>query len=240
MSVLGVMPWLDVDLEDEDGIALQKRKYPRTAQRDIDIAAVQVPHISNFTDFNALAVRSDVRVRYVRYPQELVGAGLVILHGSKNTLGDLAWLRESGMAHAVLQSHQQNVPVMGICGGYQMLGDTIIDEVELGMGTQPGLGLLHTVPRFVQRKTTAQMASASGIKVQGYEIHMGETRLTSDCGPALFLEKEGERIADGAISADGQVIGTYLHGLFDSDASTHAMVDGLRQRKGLAPLDVAL
>jgi adenosylcobyric acid synthase len=141
---------------------------------------------------------------------------------------------------------------MGICGGYQMLGDTIIDEVESGLGTQPGLGLLHTVTRFAQRKTTtqvsAQMASAlpawlksaAGIKVQGYEIHMGETQLTSDGSPALFLEKEGERIADGAISADGQVIGTYLHGLFDNDAFTRAMVDGLRQRKGLAPLDVAV
>jgi adenosylcobyric acid synthase len=252
VPVLGVMPWLEVDLEDEDGVALQKGKYLRAAQRDIDIAVVQVPHIANFTDFNALAAQPDVRVRYVRYPQELAGADLVILPGSKNTLGDLAWLRESGMAHAVLQLHQQNVPVMGICGGYQMLGDTIIDEVESGLGTQPGLGLLHTVTRFARRKTTtqvsAQMASAlpawlksaAGIKVQGYEIHMGETRLTSDDSPALFLEKEGERIADGAISADGQVIGTYLHGLFDNDAFTRAMVDGLRQRKGLAPLDVAV
>ncbi|MBV8042424.1 cobyric acid synthase [Pluralibacter sp.] len=252
VPVLGVMPWLDVDLEDEDGVALQKGKYRRTAQRDIDIAVVQVPHISNFTDFNALAAQPDVRVRYVRHPQELVGADLVILPGSKNTLGDLVWLRESGMAHAVLQAHRQDVPIVGICGGYQMLGETIIDEVESGLGTQPGLGLLNTVTHFAQHKTTTQVSAqmvvslpewlnaASGTVVQGYEIHMGETQLASGCRPALFLEKNGERIADGAISDDGQVIGTYLHGLFDNDIFTRAMIDGLRQRKGLAPLDVAV
>ncbi|ADO48035.1 cobyric acid synthase [[Enterobacter] lignolyticus] len=252
VPVLGVMPWLDVDLEDEDGVALQKGKYRQTAQREIDIAVVQVPHISNFTDFNALAAQPDVRVRYVRYPHELAQADLVILPGSKNTLGDLVWLRESGMAHAVLQAHRQQVPVMGICGGYQMLGDTIIDEVESGLGTMPGLGMLNTVTHFAQRKTTTQVSAqmalslpawltqASGVRVQGYEIHMGETQLASGCRPALFLEKDGERVADGAISDDGTVLGTYLHGLFDNDAFTRAMVDGLRQRKGLAPLDVAV
>jgi adenosylcobyric acid synthase len=153
VPVLGVMPWLEVDLEDEDGVALQGQVL-RTDKRDIDIAVVQMPHISNFTDFNALAAQPDVRVRYVRQPEELAGADLVILPGSKNTLGDLVWLRESGMAHAVVQLHRNNVPVVGICGGYQMLGETIIDEVESGLGTLPGLGLLNTVTHFAQHKTT--------------------------------------------------------------------------------------
>ncbi len=249
VPVLGVMPWLDVDLEDEDGVALQKGKYLRTDKRDIDIAVVQIPHISNFTDFNALAAQPDVRVRYVRQPEELAGADLVILPGSKNTLGDLVWLRESGMAHGVVQLHRNNVPVVGICGGYQMLGDTIIDEVESGLGTLPGLGLLNTVTHFAQHKTTTlvegQMSSslpdwlagAADLSVRGYEIHMGETVLTEECRSVMTLRKDGGNVADGAVTADGLAFGTYLHGLFDSDEFTRALVNGLRERKGLAPLD---
>lgn len=249
VPVLGVMPWLDVDLEDEDGVALQKGKYLRTDKRDIDIAVVQIPHISNFTDFNALAAQPDVRVRYVRQPEELAGADLVILPGSKNTLGDLVWLRESGMAHGVVQLHRNNVPVVGICGGYQMLGDTIIDEVESGLGTLPGLGLLNTVTHFAQHKTTTlvegQMSSplpdwlagTAGLSVRGYEIHMGETALTEECRSVMTLRKDGGNVADGAVTADGLAFGTYLHGLFDSDEFTRALVNGLRERKGLAPLD---
>lgn len=252
VPVLGVMPWLDVDLEDEDGVALQAGKYHRTDRRDIDIAVVHLPHIANFTDFNALAAQPDVRVRYVRDPQALADADLVILPGSKNTLGDLCWLRESGMAHAVEQARQRKVPLLGICGGYQMLGETIIDEVESGLGTQPGLGVLKTVTHFAQHKTTTQvqatlgtnlpewLADAAGLRVSGYEIHMGETRREAGCPPLLQLHKAGQSVEDGAISDDGLAFGTYLHGLFDSDAFTRALLNGLRQRKGLAPLDSAL
>ncbi|MDN8599670.1 cobyric acid synthase [Citrobacter sp. S2-9] len=250
VPVLGVMPWLDVDLEDEDGVALQKGKYLRTEKRDIDIAVVQLPHISNFTDFNALAAQPDVRVRYVRHPEELETVDLVLLPGSKNTLGDLVWMRESGMAHAVLQAHQRSVPIMGICGGYQILGDTIIDEVESGLGTLPGLGLLNTVTHFAQHKTTTQveatmspalpgwLAAASSLPVRGYEIHMGETALNEDCRSVMQLRKNGQHVADGAVTEDGLAFGTYLHGLFDSDDFTRALINGLRVRKGLEPLDM--
>ncbi|CBG88854.1 cobyric acid synthase [Citrobacter rodentium] len=252
VPVLGVMPWLEVDLEDEDGVALQKGKYLRTDRRDIDIAVIQLPHIANFTDFNALAAQPDVRVRYVCQPEELLDADLLILPGSKNTLGDLRWLRESGMAHAVTLAQRRNVPVFGICGGYQMLGETIIDEVESGLGTQPGLGLLDTVTHFARHKTTTLLnatmaaslpdwlAAVAGLPVRGYEIHMGETTLAGACQPVMQLQKNGEAVADGAVSADGLAFGTYLHGLFDSDAFTRALVNGLRRRKGLAPLDLAI
>lgn len=252
VPVLGVMPWLDVDLEDEDGVALQRGKYLRTSQRDIEIAVVQLPHISNFTDFNALSAQPDVRVRYVSDADALDGVDLVILPGSKNTLGDLTWMRESALAQKVLTLHQRGVPIIGICGGYQMLGDTLFDDVESGLGKLPGLGLLPTVTRFASRKTTTQvsaemaaslpgwMAGASGMAVRGYEIHMGETTLDETCRPALSLQKNGEMIADGAVSPDGLVFGTYLHGLFDSDAFTRAIVDGLRARKGLPPLNATL
>lgn len=249
VPVLGVMPWLEVDTEDEDSVVLQQGKYLRTDKRDIDIVVIQLPHISNFTDFNALAAQPDVRVRYVRHPAQLVGVDLVILPGSKNTPGDLVWLRESGMAQGILQAHCQNAPILGICGGYQMLGEIIIDEVESDPAL-PGLGLLNTATHFARCKTTTQvfaklamslpkwLKQASGMVVRGYEIHRGETRLTSDCRPFLFLEKNGQRIADGAISDDGQILGTYLHGLFDNDVFTRAMVNGLRERKGLPPSEV--
>ncbi len=140
MPVLGVMPWLDVDLEDEDGVALQAGKYHRTDRRDIDIAVVHLPHIANFTDFNALAAQPDVRVRYVRDPQALADADLVILPGSKNTLGDLCWLRESGMAHAVEQARQRKVPLLGICGGYQMLAKPLSMRWSLALAPSPDWG----------------------------------------------------------------------------------------------------
>lgn len=124
--------------------------------------------------------------------------------------------------------------------------------MESGLGTQPGLGVLKTVTHFAQRKTTTQvqatleanlpdwLADAAGLRVSGYEIHMGETRREAGCAPLLQLHKAGQSVADGAVSDDGLAFGTYLHGLFDNDAFTRALVNGLRQRKGLAPLDSAL
>lgn len=252
VPVIGVMPWLEVDLEEEDGVALQRTRQTARGDRPIDIAVIQLPHIANFTDFNALSAQPDVRVRYVCHPDELAASDLLILPGSKNTLGDLNWLRQSGLAQALLSAHRNGTPVMGICGGYQMLGESIIDDVESGLGRQPGLGLLETVTRFARQKTTTQvsgrlqsglpgwLAPLSGLPVSGYEIHMGETELAAQSAAALSLEKEGLSVADGAVSPDGLVFGTYLHGLFDSDSFTRAVVNGLRQRKGLAPLDVAL
>ncbi|MFK3706871.1 cobyric acid synthase [Klebsiella sp. NPDC088457] len=250
VPVLGVLPWLEIDLEDEDSVALQKGKYPGSAKREIDIAVVQLPHTSNFTDFNALAAQPDVRVRYVRYPQDLAASDLIILPGSKNTLGDLVWLRESGMEQGILQAHRQGIPVLGICGGYQILGETISDDVESGLGELAGLGLLNTVTRFARHKTTTRveatmsaalpgwLAGAGALKVRGYEIHMGETTLQGDCQPLMRLEKNGQPVADGAMTEDGLAFGTYLHGLFDSDDFTRALVNGLRERKGLPALDV--
>jgi adenosylcobyric acid synthase len=179
VPVLGVMPWLEVDLEDEDGVALQRGKYLRTGERAIDIAVVQLPHISNFTDFNALAAQPDVRVHYVRSPQELHNTDFIILPGSKNTLGDLAWLQESGLAQAVLQQHRQGVPVLGVCGGYQMLGETIVDEVESGLGTLPGLGLLNTVTHFAQNKTTTLVAASVQGELPGLLAGCGHLACTA-------------------------------------------------------------
>lgn len=245
VPVVGVMPWLDIDLEDEDGVALQRGKYAHSDKRELNIVVVQLPHIANFTDFNALAAQPDARVRYVSRAHDLAGADLLILPGSKNTLGDLQWLRESGLADALIAQHEKRVPVIGICGGYQMLGGEIIDEVESGLGAAQGLGLLDVATRFAQEKTTLRvygesltlpgiLACVSGLALQGYEIHMGETTLGKTTQPFARL---GEDKRDGAVSADGLVMGSYLHGLFDSGAFTRALLDGLRRCKGLAPFD---
>ncbi|MCK1968905.1 cobyric acid synthase [Franconibacter sp. IITDAS19] len=245
VPVVGVMPWLDIDLEDEDGVALQRGKYAHSDKRELNIVVVQLPHISNFTDFNALAAQPDARVRYVSRAHDLAGADLLILPGSKNTLGDLQWLRESGFADALIAQHKKRVPVIGICGGYQMLGGEIIDEVESGLGAAQGLGLLDVTTRFAHEKTTLRvygksltlpgmLACVSGLALQGYEIHMGETTLGKTTLPFARL---GEDKRDGAVSADGLVMGSYLHGLFDSGAFTRALLDGLRRCKGLAPFD---
>lgn len=253
VPVLGVMPWLDVDLEEEDSVAMQRGLYRHIGDRPVTIAVAQLPHLSNFTDLNALAAQPDVRVRYARTPEELADADLIILPGSKNTLGDLNWLRQSGLAQALLARHREGTPVMGICGGYQMLGETITDEIESGLGVLPGLGLLATDTLFAPEKTTEQtrarlqtalpgwLASVSGMDISGYEIHMGTTTRHAHCRAALELHRpDGSTLADGAVSNDGLVFGTYLHGLFDSDAFTRGIVNALRQRKGLSALDVTV
>jgi len=252
VPVVGVMPWLALDLEEEDSVALQRVHPRRSGERDITVAVVQLPHISNFTDFNALAAQPDVRVRYVRSPAELQGSDLLILPGSKNTLSDLDWLRESGLAQAVVNAHRAGVPVIGVCGGYQMLGETLIDEIESGLGRMPGLGLLNTLTRFAATKTTTQLearlvdtlpgwlAPCGGFTLQGYEIHMGETTILGEEAAPLCLQRAGGQVADGSVSHDGLVFGTYLHGLFDNDAFTRALINSLRQRKGLAALNIAL
>ncbi|AFJ46594.1 cobyric acid synthase CbiP [Shimwellia blattae DSM 4481 = NBRC 105725] len=240
VPVIGVMPWLDIDLEDEDGVAIQRGKYHHMPQQALDIAVVQLPHISNFTDFNPLAAQPDVRVRYIRHPAELEGADLVILPGSKNTLGDLQWLHHTGMAEALGRWREAGHPLFGICGGYQLLGRQIDDDVESGLGSLPGLGLLAVTTRFARDKVTVRtrarvlpglLDDSGGHPVAGYEIHMGTTLVAPGVRPLLALEEGGE---DGAISADGLVAGCYLHGIFDNTGFTRTLLDALRRRKGLA------
>ncbi|PWC13632.1 cobyric acid synthase CobQ [Brenneria roseae subsp. americana] len=252
VPVIGVMPWLNIELEDEDSVALQTGKYAGTPQNVLDIAVVRLPHIANFTDFNALAAQPDVRLRYVATASALAEADLIILPGSKNTLGDLQWLQQSGLAHALQAQHQSGVSVVGICGGYQMLGKHIIDGVESGVARMDGLGLLDVDTVFAEQKVTTRvtgscrpqlpglLASCTGLPVAGYEIHMGESRLGPQAEPFVCLtQRNGQATArfDGAVNADGSVMGSYLHGLFDNDEFTRALLNTLRQRKGLAAFD---
>jgi adenosylcobyric acid synthase len=253
VPVLGVMPWLSIDLEDEDGVALQNGKYsPTIGVRELDIAVIQLPHIANFTDFNALAAQPDVGLRYVSHPAALAGADLIILPGSKNTLGDLQWLQQSGLAAALQRQHQAGVPIIGICGGYQMLGKQIVDGVESGVAQMAGLGLLDVETQFASEKVTTQVsarcqATLPGMlagcveqPVAGYEIHMGASRLGAEAQPFACISLrngEPESTFEGAVNSTGDVLGSYIHGLFDSGPFCRALLNGLRLRKGLAIFD---
>lgn len=256
IPVIGVVPYLDVDLEEEDGVALQpeKLRHQLGIESDadkLDIAVIKVPRISNFTDFNALAAQPDVNLRYVAKVSQLGNPDLIILPGSKNTLADLTHLNECGLSAAIVQKAKQGCAVLGVCGGYQMLGKTLIDGVESGIDQMDGLGLLDTVTKFAQSKHTTQVKgkilshndglfkSVAGIELNGYEIHMGETDISGDMKPFVEIQSRNHQsvsISDGAVTQDGLIAGTYIHGLFDHGLFTRHFLNQLRLRKGLTPL----
>ena len=239
--VLGVVPMLDVDVDDED--SLSQRLEQRPAKKGlIDIAVIRLPRLSNFTDFNALERMEEVTLRYVRSPKELGKPDLVILPGTKNTMDDLRWLRESGLETVILKHAAAGGAVVGICGGYQMLGRTVSDpEGVEGGGTLPGLGLLPTETVFLGEKTRTRVegvfttgsglfAALSGVPFAGYEIHMGVTTID---GPTLVQIKSqtGAEKADGCCA--GNVWGSYVHGIFDRASCAEAVVNCLRRARGL-------
>lgn len=231
VPVLGVMPYLDLDIPSEDSVSLGDKKS-RAGGPLPEIAVIRLPRISNFTDFEPL--ERQARVRYVSLSERLGRPDAIIIPGTKNTVSDLREMQEKGMADQIRSC--VNTPVLGICGGYQMLGREIIDcGVEDTVGTIPGLGLLDAVTRFdLYEKKTVQvkkvvtgggpiLESIRGQPVTGYEIHMG---VTSPSGANAFGD-------DGAVSENGMVIGTYLHGLFENDNFRYAFLDFLFRRKGL-------
>ena len=221
IPVVGVVPLTPLDIDDEDSLS---DRLTHTGQKGgIDLAVIRLPHISNFTDFNVFERMDGVSLRYVGSAGELGTPDLIFLPGTKNTMDDLTWLRESGMETAVLRCAEQKVPVVGICGGYQMLGELLEDPdgVEHG-GSMRGMGLLHTKTVFSRAKTRTQIQGRvntvsicgefAGREVQGYEIHMGRTEKTGDCQETIYLE-DGR--LDGLSNPEGTVFGTYLHGIFD-------------------------
>lgn len=244
LPVLGVVPHLkDLRIADEDSLSLCGARRGAFGAGGVRIAVVRLPHISNFDDFAPLEAEPGAEVRYVTEPAAAAEAALLILPGTKATVADLAWLRERGFAAAIAERARRGAPVLGVCGGCQMLGERIEDPegVEGAAATVDGLGLLPLATRFgpgkITEQGTARAAAASFLTdaldpdeaLSGYEIHMGEVRRTNP-GPAAFALARGSGrapISDGAVSANGRVVGTMLHGLFESAALRRALLASL-------------
>jgi adenosylcobyric acid synthase len=266
---MGVIPHIhDVGLDEEDGVALEDRRTAARAwnglratstdrERPLRIGVIALPHMANFTDFGALMHEPSVEVAFLERAADLEDADVAIVPGTKSTLDDLRWLRRAGFADALVARSASRRPLVGICGGLQMLGDEVSDPagVESG-GVEAGVSLLHIQTELSTTKTTVPASAAwsdlrlfgesvGPVSAAGYEIHMGETRYGDGTLPFAELRRVGSAgvVADGASVKDGFVFGTYLHGLFDSDSFRHAFIRAARAAAGLTPpaelIDVA-
>ena len=233
VPVVGVLPYLELRLEDEDSLT---ERFDHRREGLIDIAVIRYPRISNFTDFNVFEQNPNVTVRYVASEEELHHPDLIILPGSKNTMGDLKWMRQNGMEAAV-KKRVGEIPVFGICGGYQMLGEMVEDPdgVEEG-GALRGMELLPVKTELKKQKKRCQVegkigtlpgifSELSGCSYQGYEIHMGSTHIDGEASEEWKAPVYGTR---------QNVYGSYIHGLFDQGYTAEAVVRALAKKKGLS------
>ena len=257
VPVVGVVPYMELSIDDEDSLS---SRFDRREEGLIDIAVIRYPRISNFTDLSVLEQIGQVSVRYVDSVRDLHHPDMIVLPGSKNTMADLKWMRENGL-EALIKKKAQDTIVFGICGGYQMLGETIRDpyQVENG-GSMKGMGLLPAVTELKQEKTRTQVTGTfgeisgalsgfSGKSVRGYEIHMGSTVDSESIvdsenvrQPESRSDKKGyvcriQNEADGSVKYDGifsgNVYGTYVHGIFDEGTLAETLVGILAARKGV-------
>lgn len=242
IPVIGVIPYADLDIDSEDSIALSRKNRVFDHQKCLDIAVVRLKRLSNFTDIHSLEIQPDVSVRYIG-PGDVVGhPDLLILPGSKNTIEDMDYLRESGIDQEILDAFNQGSRIFGICGGYQLLGNRILDpnHVESDRESVDGIGLINAETTMQSVKRTTQVKAIHTNRViSGYEIHMGETILKGDIQPfSTIIEQNGQKTErlDGAIAHDGQVQGTYLHGVFDNIKWTRDYLNEIRLEKGLEPV----
>ena len=240
--VLGVIPWFSMDLEDEDSVT--DRFHSASPGGDVHVAIVKLKHISNFTDFDILFREEGVSVRYVERAQELEHVDVVILPGTKNTIEDLIDLKQRGLADEIVRHARRGGLLLGICGGYQMLGEALSDPTgsESRIPETAGLGLLPMRTTFHKDKITSQasgtihcesgwLSQLNGLTLRGYEIHSGVNELFEGAVPFLTIDQQ--RGVDGITNAQGNVLGTYLHGLFDGGNFFRAIINHVRTQKGL-------
>lgn len=235
IPVTGVIPYMELSLEDEDSLT---ERFSHKEKGNIDLAVIRYPRISNFTDFHVFEQIEGVSVRYVTSVQELHQPDLIFLPGSKNTMGDLKWMRQNGLEAAVKKLSEE-IPVFGICGGYQMLGNQIFDRdsVEEG-GSIRGMELLPIETSLEKEKMRSQVqgvintipgifSELSGRSYTGYEIHMGQTRYEEDLSGNI----------DEKVVVTGErenIYGSYVHGLFDCGNIASVMVEALARKKGIS------
>lgn len=233
VPVIGVVPMVDVDIDDEDSEA-DFLKYSKNKNGNIDIAVIKLPYISNFTDINALALEKNVNIRFVNSCEELEKPDIIILPGTKSTMNALEFLREKGLFYEIKKAHNEGAFVFGICGGYQLMGKTINDEnsVESDIKTMEGLGLLNIHTYFENEKKTVLSEgkeSLFGLNVKGYEIHMGTEKKGDNVKSFINTEYGFE----GAVSSDKRAVGTYFHGIFDNGVFTRKYVNMVRRSKNI-------
>ena len=230
VPVAGVIPYVYVDIDDED--SLSTRFTRNTGRKDIDLAVIRLPRISNFTDFAPFERFENVSVRYVEKISDLHDPDMILLPGTKSTIADLKWLRESGLEAAVLKAACAGTPIFGICGGYQMLGRSVSDPEQVeaaGISEISGMHLLDMDTLFLGEKVQTQtdgifenipglFACLNGLAYQGYEIHMGRS-----------IERRS------AVTCKGNVYGSYIHGIFDAPGVAEAILGALCRKKGLDP-----
>lgn len=239
IPVLGVVPYLrGLSLPDEDAVSVEVASRAAQPANDsqTDIAVLALPRIANFDDFDSLRAEPNVHIRHVDSIEKLGNPHAIIIPGTKSTMADLNWLRHTGLADAIIRFANNGGEVVGICGGYQMLGQSIRDphHVESKFDSTEGFGLLPTITTFAQRKATYQVhakisnfASLTDEIIQGYEIHMGETTTESHWLEILSRNGEQVKVPDGSISSNGKIWGCYLHGLFANDSFRHAWLTRL-------------
>jgi adenosylcobyric acid synthase len=248
VPVVGVVPWVGVDIDDEDSVS--SRFSAKGENKPLDAAVIKLPRIANFTDFNALERHPAFGVRYVESPRDLGRPDLLLIPGTKNTMPDLAWMRQNGLEAAIKRLSREDVPIIGVCGGFQMLGRTLDDPhgVESG-GSMRGMELLPVDTVFAESKTRTRVSGVvnplsgfhdclAGCEFDGYEIHMGTSILAEGAEAFASLNGGGEKREDGA--AAGNVLGTYVHGLFDSGTIATRLAQALPKGKGLSADDSGL
>lgn len=236
VPVVGVMPYSNIDIEDEDSVTERFRSLKEN--KGIEISIIKLKHMSNFTDFDALKIADDVNIKYVTSPKELGNEDIIILPGTKNTIEDLKEIKDNGIATEIIKASKNGKIVIGICGGFQMMGEKIKDpyEIESSIKEIPGLGLLELDTVMEKEKNTRQysgtLKNCSGLlsgleneNINGYEIHQGvtngkETQITDD-----------DRVV-GVVKGDN-IFATYIHGIFDNEKVTRNILNLVRAKKGL-------
>jgi adenosylcobyric acid synthase len=263
LPCVGVVSFLsDLGLDEEDGVALEDRPSATRqwknresgAARALRIGVIALPHMANFTDFDALALETSISLAFLEQSEDMAAADVIILPGTKQTLDDLQWLEHHGFAQELRRLCGIGVPIVGICGGFQMLGVAIEDPQGIENQGEPcsrtALGLLpvRTVLRAekIVRRVRGSLRrsffcndSAPPVHCEGYEIHVGETFYETEARPLADIERQGliEAVPDGAVSESGRVFGTYVHGFFDNDDFRHAFIRAARAAVDLAPAE---